>query len=163
MVKPRTATKTHADRDGTVLNVETNLLIARKEIVEDIVDAKEKTRKKVALANDAFGKKFSGAVDKEHVDRRAANIAMNLASLEDEQLHVTLYHLFFYIKDLGLLDRAKKQEELFSAGEVGPAPKIKGEEDDEGDGDHDSSSASSRIGVAARKVAESAGAKMHGD
>lgn len=158
--KKRSATKTHPDRDGTVLNVETTLIVARKEVIEGLVEAKTATRKKVATANDAFAKKFSNAVDKEHVDRRAANIAYGLAALEDEQLHVTLYHLFFYIKDMGLLDRAKKQEELFSAEETGPAPTANGAAHRDEDDDVDQTT---RIGAAARKVAEAAGATPRTD
>jgi hypothetical protein len=114
--------------------------------------AKRNARKQVRDIGQTFSEKFAKAQEHDHVDRRAANIAFNLDSLSDEQLHVTYFHLMFYLDDLGITRRATKQEEMFSAGETGAkTPKTPEFEDDE-DGKV------TRIGAAARKVAEQAGA-----
>lgn len=92
-------------------------------------------------------------VDKEHLDAQAWAIANRLADLDDETLHVRYFHLLHYIQILGVENRATAQEEMFAAGETGPSPKTGGDAEDE-------TSTSKRIGAAARKVAEEAGATM---
>lgn len=170
--RKRTAHVDDASKPGTVLNVETNLLIAKGKTISDLSELKTNTQARVRKINEGFNKEFTKAQDKEHVNKRAANIAFGLATLEDEELHETLYHLFFYIKDLGLLERAKKQEELFSASETGPGlngsskshpdDQSQADGDEHEDGEHqDETSATSRTGAAARDVEAAAGDRPH--
>lgn len=158
MAKPkRTATKTHPDRAGTILNVETVLLIAKGSVLKEFCDNKEEAGRRVFKINDAFSKDAAKKVEKEHLHRKAANDAYRLKQMEDKELHEYLYHFLFYVKDLGLLDRATQQEELFAAEETGPAPKQNGAGKSEDDGQ---GTQAERIGAAARKVAETAGATL---
>ncbi len=159
----RTATKTHPDQAGTILNIETNLLIAKGSVIKEFCDDKAEAKRRVGKINDGFNKTAAAKVEKDHLHLQAANDAYRLQAMEDKELHEYLYHFLFYVKDLGLLERTKKQEELFSADETGPSPKAtaNGHDKDDGKGDAgDGSDATTRIGAAARKVAEAAGASM---
>jgi hypothetical protein len=167
--KKRTAHVDDASKPGTSINVETNLLIAKGSVIKEFCDNKEEAGRRVFKINDAFNKDATKKADKEHLHRKAANEAYRLKQMEDEELHAYLYHFLFYVKDLGLLERSKKQEELFAAGDVGPGLQPNGQHQDDNSGadqeepDGDKTSAHSRLGAAARQVAEQAGARLHED
>jgi hypothetical protein len=174
--KKRTAHVDDASKPGTVLNVATNLLIATKSVIAEFCEEKEELGRRSFKLTDTYNTKVDLKVTKQHLHLKAANAAYALRQMEDEELHEYLFHFLFYVKDLGLLERAKKQEEMFSAGETGPSPSGKaangngkhqdddsgGEDDDaEASGEApDSSSATERFGAAARDVAEAAGADL---
>lgn len=133
-------------KSGPTEVVATTLLLPPDELIRSLSKAKRNARKAARDAGQMFSDKFAKAQEEKHVDRRAANIAFNLDSLSDEQLHVTYFHLMRYMDDLGIPTRAKAQEELFEDGETGDGAHLNGE------------GKITHIGAAARKVAESAGA-----
>lgn len=135
---------------GPTKVVATTLLMPGEGVIPRLAKAKEAARKQASSASGVFSDKFSKAQEKDHVDRRAANIAFGLDALDDKTLHVTYFHLLRYMDDLGIPKRATQQNELFESGETGPG--LKG--DDEGDEQPDNVTS---IGRAARRVAESAG------
>lgn len=92
--------------------------------------------------------------EKEHLDKRAWAIVNQLDDLSDEDLHVTYFHLMHYLDKMGVTKRATAQEEMFEGNETGPSPKANGRGKDEDD------DKVTRIGAAARKVAEDAGASL---
>lgn len=138
----------------------TTLLMPPSGVMEKLYKAKSDAKKQASSASGIFSDKFSKAQEEKHVDRRAANIAFGLAALDDKTLHITLYHLRFYLDDMGLDRRADQQSEMFEAGEVGPGPKNGKDHDDE---DGDDTSSARRVGAAARAVAEQAGARLPSD
>lgn len=167
--RKRTAHVDDPSKPGTSINVETALLIAKGDTIREFCEEKSEVKRRTSKITDAFSKSVE---KKPHLHRQAANDAHRLSTMEPEELHAYLYHFLFYVKDLGLLEKAKKQEEMFAAGETGPgiAPKDGAHQDDHsGQDDHedetaqDSSAAASRIGAAARAVAEQAGARLHQD
>lgn len=91
----------------------------------------------------AYGAELADKVEKKHVDKKALGIAFALDDLPDEKLAITLPHLLRYIDDLGLAERATRQQELFVE-----------QADQPGEGE----SNVTHIGAAARRVAEAAGA-----
>lgn len=165
--KKRTAHVDDPGKPGTVLNVETNLLIASKSTIKEFCEEKEEVGRRSFKITDAFNTKVQTKVDKAHLHRKAANAAYALKQMEDEELHEYLYHFLFYVKDLGLMERAQKQEEMFAAGETGPGLSVNGKHQDDESGDendegaeangHDETSARGRAGSAARQVEEAAG------
>ncbi len=107
-------------------------------------------------ATSTYGQQVSEAVEKKHVDKKALGIALSLDDMPDEKLAITLPHLLRYIDDLGLEQRATKQAELFQREAENE------DEEDEGEGKADGGKVT-RIGAAARRVIEEAGAQPSGD
>lgn len=135
----------------------TTLLLPPNKTLTDLIKTRGDAKKKQQSATGTIGNAVKAAVEDKHLDRKAWSIAGQLHDLDDEQLHVTYFHLLHYIEVLGVTKRATAQEEMFRAGETGPSP---GGYDDE---DGDETSAAKRIGTAARKVAEAAGATLPSD
>lgn len=138
-------------KSGPTEVVATTLLMPPPALISTLSNAKRNARKQARDAGQIFSDKFSKAQEEKHVDRRAANIAFNLDSLSDEQLHVTYFHLLRYMDDLDIPKRAKAQEELFE-----------GDETDKGHVNGKGAEAQP-VGSAARKIAEHAGASLHKD
>lgn len=128
----------------------TTLLMPDASVMPKLSKAKQAAKKQASAASGVFGDKFSKAQEKDHVDRRAANIAFGLDALDDKTLHVTYFHMMRYLDDMGVTDRATKQGELFERG---------GEETEETEQTGDDGKVTP-IGKAARKVAEQAGADL---
>lgn len=129
--------------------VATTLMMPPEDLMKSLSKAKQNARKQMRSAGQIFSDKFARAQEEKHVDRRAANIAFNLDSLDDRTLHVTYYHLMRYLDDLGVPERATTQGEIFEAEHTGPGLK---------NGEDEGETNVTRIGTAARKVAETAGA-----
>lgn len=102
-----------ANSDGSSEAEATTLIFPKKTAWEELVDAQRKAKTRASSANGTFSKVKSRLVEEEHMDRTAAGIVIKLDSLDDEDLHVTLFHLFDGIKKLSLLKRAMAQEDLF--------------------------------------------------
>lgn len=92
-----------------------------------------------------LGGEINDAVEHKHLDKTAHKMACQLRALSDNKLAITLPHLMRYIDDMKLVERAKKQAEMFDdgkePGEAAGGGKV------------------TRLGTAARKVAEAAGAQ----
>lgn len=136
-------------KSGQTATVATTLLMPEATVLPKLSKAKQAAKKQASAASGVFGDKFSKAQERDHVDRRAANIAFGLDGLDDKTLHVTYFHLLRYFDDLGIPARAQAQNEMFDAGDTGPGLKDDGED-----------SNVTRIGAAARKVAQAAGAEV---
>lgn len=151
-------------KGGATKVVATTLLLPADNVLIGGKDGKggleETQRVQSARAKSAIGiyrNKVKAAVDNDHLENAAWADALKYKNLDDKTLHVRYFHLMHYLEVLGVVKRATAQEEMFDAGETGPAPKT-------GDGDDDSEGNKvTRIGAAARKVAEQAGATLHGD
>lgn len=120
----------------------------------------ETQRVQIARARSATGvyrSKVKDAVEKSNLDAAAWADAIKYKNLDDETLHVRYFHFMHYLEVLGVTKRATAQEEMFAAGETGASPKTGADTDDA------ETTTSKRIGAAARKVAEEAGATMRQD
>lgn len=148
----------------------TTLIFPKKAAWEELAEAKATAKKKASSANGTFSKVVARLVEEEHMDRRAARLLLALNGIEeDEDLHVTLFHLFDGIKKLGILKRAMAPEDLFddrkidaSVADSVPDPKTRGGRGGRGKKGagvtgEDLPENVTRIGDAARSVAESAG------
>lgn len=121
----------------------TTLLMPTPKVVQDLAKERRNSKKKTSLISGELGSSIAKAVESKHLDRKAHSIACQLDAMDDERLAITLPHLMRYIDDLGLVERASKQAEMFD-GEK--------EETEADDGKV------TRLGTAARKVADQAGA-----
>lgn len=143
----------------------TTLIFPKKSAYDELAEAKRTAKKRAASANGTFSKVLTRLVEEEHMDRRSARILLSLDGIEDdEDLHVTLFHLFDGLKKMGILKRAMAQEDLFekmdtsvadtvAKAQNGRGRKAKGAgKNDEKDPDN-----VTHIGDAARRVAETAG------
>lgn len=144
----------------------TTLIFPKKSAWEEAAEAKATAKKKSSSANGVFSKILARLVEEEHMDRRAARMVLALNAIEeDEDLHVTLFHLFDGIKKLGLLKRAMAPEDLFDDRKIdaGVADQVskpkggRGGKKNAGVTGEDLPENVTRIGDAARTVAESAG------
>lgn len=132
----------------------TTLIFPKKSAWEEAAKSKREAKKRAASANGTFSKVLSRLVDEQHMDRRAARIALALDAIEDDNdLHVTVHHLIDGMRKLGILDRANAQEEMFSEHKIKAKPG-KGTATDDGK--------VTPIGTAARKVVEAAGEAVRG-
>lgn len=160
-----------ANGDGSHIE-QTTLIYPKKGAWDSLVETKVATRKKAQSANGTFSKELARLVEEEHMDRRAARILLQLELIEDdEDLHVTLHHLFDGIKKRGILKRAMAPEDLFDKKEIdtsvmdatsgrkgGPAKNgTRGGKKGAGVTGEDLPENVTHIGDAARKVAETAG------
>lgn len=142
----------------------TTLVFPKKGAWEELAEAKASAKKKSSSANGVFSKCVARLVEEEHMDRRAARIVLALYMIEeDEDLHVTMFHLMDGIKKLGLLKRAMAPEDMFddrrvdaSVADAVKAPKARGKKNPGVSGDELPDNVT-RIGDAARAVAEQAG------
>jgi hypothetical protein len=139
---------------------QSTLIFPKKTILEELAETKRTTTTRAQAATGKFGAAVKTAVESEHVDRKALGIALKLWAMEDDDLHVTLFHLMDYIKKLGITKRAMAQEEMFeehktdlaAVGSAGKKPRGGKKADAKADAGN-----VTQIGAAARKVAESAG------
>lgn len=136
-------------KSGPTEVVATNLLMPAPKVIQDIAKAKRSAKKRTGQINGEVGDMIAKAVENKHLDRKAAGLACQLDAMDDERLGVTYFHLLRYLDDLGIPARAKAQAQMFDAKETGPGMKDKDGEADEGN--------VTRIGTAARKVAERTG------
>lgn len=135
-------------KSGATEVVATTLILPTKKTIEDLAQEKRNSKKRMQAISGTLGQTIGKAVEEKHVDRKALSIACQLDALDEERLHVTYFHLLKYMDDLGIPTRAKAQEELFEE------HKPDDHKEDAGEGKM------TRIGAAARKVAEDAGAKL---
>lgn len=161
---------------GSSVTEATTLIFPKKSIWEDLAKTKRETKKRQQSQAGIYGAAVKDAVEKEHVDRKALAIVLKLEAMDDEDLHVTMFHMIDGLKKLGVLTRAMAQEEMFDehtpdagaldgvkppkAKKTAKAPK--GGKKHKGATGDDLSAAMggnvTQIGTAARKVAEQAGA-----
>lgn len=136
--------------DETKLKASDMMLMPPSTTIRSLAAERRKAIKRSREITGAYGQQVSEAAEKKHVDKKALTYALGLDALSDERLAITLPHLLRYIDDLGLAERANKQSELFEQ---------EGDGGEEGDG----GGKVTRIGAAARKVMEQAGANPPGD
>jgi hypothetical protein len=154
---------------GSSVTEATTLIFPKKSVWEDLAKTKRETKKRAQSQSGIYGAAVKEAVEKEHVDRKALAIVLKLDAMDDEDLHVTMFHLIDGLKKLGILTRAMAQEEMFDehrtddgALDDGPsAPKGKKSEAKakaKPNGRGKKGDNVVHIGDAARSVAEQAGA-----
>lgn len=103
-----------AQGDGSSVTEATTLVFPKKSAWEEAAEAKRQAKKRAASANGTFSKTLARLVEEEHMDRRAARIVLALDAIEDDDdLHVTVFHVVDGLKKLGILKRAMAQEEMF--------------------------------------------------
>ena len=159
---------------GSVLEA-TTLVFPKASVWESLAATKRSTKAKMQSQSGIYGQAVKDAAEKDHVDRKALAIVLKLDGMEDDDLHVTMYHIIDGCKKLGILKRAMAQEEMFSPGEISPGDVAKSVKAAKGatkpngkaKPDKDPKPAGGRtkrgsnvvqIGDAARQVAEAAGA-----
>lgn len=98
----------------------TTLIFPKKSVWEDLAKTKRETKKRAASHTGIYGSAVKNAVEKDHVDRKALSIVLKLNELEDEDLHVVMFHMIDGIKKLGLMQRAMAQEEMFDDHKLDP-------------------------------------------
>lgn len=140
---------------GQTETVATTLLMPAPKVMQDIAKAKRSAKKRTGVINGEVGDMIAKAVENKHLDRKACSIACQLDAMDDERLGVTYFHMLRYFDDLDIPKRAKAQNEMFEAKDTGPGLKSNGKDDD-GEGEETAGNVT-RIGTAARKVAERAG------
>lgn len=96
----------------------TTLIFAPKSVWEDLAKTKRETTKRAQSQTGQFGAAVKDAVETKHIDRKALGIVLKLDSLDDETLHVTMFHLIDGCKKLGILKRAMAQEEMFDEDKI---------------------------------------------
>ncbi len=143
----------------------TTLIFPKKSQWEEAQEAKRTSSKRSKSANGVWSQTLTRLVEEGHMDRRAAHIVMKLDAIEDDSdLHVTVFHLIDGLKKLGILKRAMAQEEMFDDNKIDTAAlatagakAAKGERRKKGVAGDELPDGVTRIGDAARKVAEAAG------
>lgn len=143
------ARKPKNGKSGPTETVATNLIMPASAVIQGIAKAKRSAKKRTGQINGEVGDMIAKAVENKHLDRKACGIACQLDAMDDERLGPTYFHLLRYLDDLGIPTRATAQSEAFQAKDTGPGLK-------KGDGDEPEGNVT-RIGTAARKVAEQAG------
>lgn len=96
----------------------TTLIFPAKSTWEDLAKTKRETTKRAQSQTGMFGQAVKDAVEKKHIDRKALSIILNLDKLDDETLHVTVFHMIDGMKKLGILERAMAQEEMFETDKI---------------------------------------------
>jgi hypothetical protein len=91
----------------------TTLIFPTKSTWEDLAKTKRETTKRAQSQTGMFGQAVKDAVETKHIDRKALAMVLKLDSLDDETLHVTMFHLIDGCKKLGIMKRAMAQEEMF--------------------------------------------------
>lgn len=141
---------------ATTLLLPTNKVLVGETGKSGLAEVRRVQTQRSKSAAGVYRSRVKDAVEKDHLDARAWAIANRLADLDDESLHVCYFHLTHYLEVLGVVKRATAQEEMFAAGETGPRPAVDEEEVEEGR----RPPVGERIGAAARRVAEQAGANL---
>ncbi len=146
----------------------TTLIFPKKSAWEEAQEAKRTAKKRSSSANGTWSKTLTRLVEEEHMDWRAAQIVLKIDAIEDDaDLHVTVFHVIDGLKKLGILKRAMAQEEMFddhkiddkalAASAAAGAKAAKTPRRKKGIGGDELPDGITRIGDAARKVAEAAG------
>jgi hypothetical protein len=144
----------------------TTLIFPTKSVWEDLAKTKRETKKRAASHTGIYGAAVKNAVEKDHIDRKALSMVLKLEGMEDDDLHVTMFHLIDGLKKLGVLKRAMAQEEMFDDNKIDagalngvkkPGGKKNGKAPGKKNGKGDNVVA---IGDAVRDVAERAGADL---
>jgi len=143
----------------------TTLIFPKKSAWEEAQEAKRTAKKRSSSANGTWSKTLTRLVEEEHMDRRAAQIVLKIDAIEDDaDLHVTVFHVIDGLKKLGILKRAMAQEEMFDDNKIDTAAMAtagtkaaKDSRRKKGIGGDELLDGVTRIGDAARKVAEAAG------
>ena len=91
---------------GSSVTEATTLIFPKKTIWEDLAKTKRATKKRSQSQSGIYGAAVKDAVEKEHVDRKALAIVLKLEAMDDEDLHVTMFHIIDGLKKLGILTRA---------------------------------------------------------
>jgi len=154
---------------GSSVTEATTLIFPKKSIWEDLAKTKRETKKRAQSQSGIYGAAVKDAVEKEHVDRKALAIVLKLEAMNDEDLHVTMFHMIDGLKKLGILTRAMAQEEMFdehrsdasALDDVKPPKTAKGAKSPKANGKARAGKKGDnvvQIGDAARSVAEQAGA-----
>lgn len=122
-----------------------------KLLAKDAADSK----KRMQSISGTLGKKIGDAAANKHLDRKAFGIARGLADMDDERLHITYFHLLKYLDDLGVVQRATAQGEMFESRGIEDSD----ETEDDTDGEDASEGKVVQLGQTrvAREVAEAAG------
>lgn len=147
----------------------TTLIFPTKKSWEEAREAKATAKKRAASANGVFSKTLTRLVDEGHMDRRAARMVLALDAIEDdEDLHVTVYHLIDGMKKLGILERAMAAPDMFDNPDAGALEQVaaagakKAKKNRKNKGGEDDQTNVTQIGAAARAVAEKAGGAQAG-
>lgn len=145
----------------------TTLIFPKKSILEDLAKIKRETKKRMQSQSGIYGNAVKEAVEKEHVDRKALSIVLKLEAMDDDDLHVVVFHMIDGMKKLGILKRAMAQEEMFDedqidGGALDAAEKAmkkakNGKGRPKGSKNAAKAGGLEPIGTAARSVAETAG------
>ncbi len=103
--------KSTGDGGGTEA---TTLIFPKKSDWDALAEAKRTASKRAKSANGTYGKELTRLVEQCNMDRRAARIVLQLDAIEDEEdLHVTVFHLIDGMKKLNILKRAMATEDFF--------------------------------------------------
>lgn len=152
--------------EGSSVTEATTLIFPKKSNWEELAGAKRQAKQRASSANGTYSKTLARLVEEAHMDRRAARIVLALDAIEDEDdLHVTMFHIVDGIKKLGILKRAMAQEEMFSEHKIDDAALTRAAAEGaksskrrkKGIGGDELPANVTSIGDAARKVAEAAG------
>ena len=90
---------------GSVLEA-TTLVFPKASVWESLAATKRSTKAKMQSQSGIYGQAVKDAAEKDHVDRKALAIVLKLDGMEDDDLHVTMYHIIDGCKKLGILKRA---------------------------------------------------------
>lgn len=135
----------------------TTLLMPPKSTVQSLAKDAADSKKRTQSISGTLGKKVADAAANKHLDRKAFGIARGLADMDDERLHITYFHLLKYLDDLGVVERATAQGEMFESRGLG-----EGEEESEDDNEAEEAASDDKVVQlgqtrVAREVAEAAG------
>lgn len=101
-----------ATGEGSVTE-QTTLIFPKKTELEELLGTKRQAKKRSQSASGTYSKALASAIEHSHVSRFAFAHAAAFADLDDEKLHVEVFHFIDYMKKLGVLKRAMAQEEMF--------------------------------------------------
>lgn len=159
-----------ANGEGSSVTEATTLIFPKKSAWDELAEAKRTAKKRASSANGTFSNVLTRLIEEQHMDRRAAKMVLALDAIEDESdLHVTVFHLVDGLKKMGILKRAMAHEDLFDDQKIDDKALTKaaasGAKDakaagrrKKGVGGDELPPGVTRIGDAARKVTEAAGA-----
>lgn len=150
-----------ANGEGSVTE-QTTLIFPKKSALESLLETKRQSKKRSQSAAGSYSKAQTEAVEHEHVSRFAFRHAAAFADLDDEKLHVEMFHFIDYVKKLGVMKRAMSTEDMFEdrkidATALDGVQKPKGKRAKKGIAGDELPDNVTSIGAAARNVAEQAG------
>ena len=101
-----------ANGEGSVAE-QTTLIFPKKSELEELLNTKRQSKKRSQSASGTYSKALASAIEHGHVSRFAFSHAAAFADLDDEKLHVEVFHFIDYLKKMGVMKRAMAQEEMF--------------------------------------------------